>query len=66
MTLDAYLKKTGISEETFASLIGVSQAAVNRYRHGLRTPNRETMQKIASATRNKVTANDFFAPRAAA
>ncbi|MBP2228020.1 DNA-binding transcriptional regulator YdaS (Cro superfamily) [Azospirillum agricola] len=59
MTLDDWLTRTATKEEAFAALIGTSQAAVNRYRHGQRVPRPRVMARIAEATGGAVTANDF-------
>ncbi|CAO3413285.1 helix-turn-helix domain-containing protein [Azospirillum doebereinerae] len=59
MTLDDWLTRTGTKEDAFAASIGTSQAAVNRYRHGLRVPRPPVMARIAQATGGAVTANDF-------
>lgn len=44
----------------FATRIGRSPEAVRRYLNGERTPDRETMRRIAFETNGEVTANDFF------
>lgn len=61
MTLDDWLIHTRTKEEAFAALIGVSQAAVNRYRHGRRVPRPSVLARIGRATAGAVTANDFVA-----
>lgn len=60
MTLDDWLIRTCTKEEAFAALIGVSQASVNRYRHGLRVPRPAVLARIGKATAGAVTANDFM------
>lgn len=59
MTLPDYLAEAQISQSSFAKKIGVSKQAVQRYAKG-RIPEPDVMRKIALATGNKVTANDFF------
>jgi predicted transcriptional regulator len=60
MTLKEYLADQGLTESAFAEMLGISQAAVNRYCNGIRTPQRITLRAIAKATAGKVTANDFM------
>lgn len=60
MTLKEYLAHKEISEGTFAEMIGVKQATVNRYVNGARTPKQQFLRAIAKATGGKVTANDFM------
>lgn len=60
MTLDEWLILRNLSETEFAERIGRSQASVNRYRHGLRLPDREAMIRIIETTGGAVTANDFY------
>lgn len=60
MKLADYLIRTSTSRLDFAKRIGVSKEAVRRYVAGERIPEKETMEKIAAATDNNVTANDFF------
>lgn len=62
MTLDDWLITTRTKEEAFAALIGVSQASVNRYRHGLRIPRPAVLARIRAATGGAVTAADFLGP----
>jgi len=59
MTLDAYLRKHGISEREFAALVYVSQAQIHRLRKGNTWPSRPLVIRIANATGGLVTANDF-------
>lgn len=60
MMLDEWLTTTGTKEEEFAARIGTSQAAVNRYRHRLRTPRPGVMGRIVRETGGVVTAADFY------
>jgi transcriptional regulator with XRE-family HTH domain len=66
MTLREYLAapETTASHRQFAERIGVSSAAVWRYVHGERIPDKDIMARIALATGGKVTANDFYAAAA--
>lgn len=59
MKLAAYLSQNGIDEISFASTLGVSAKAIRHWVSGNRTPRREQMQKIISATKGAVSPNDF-------
>lgn len=58
--LSAYLRAEGLTEIDFGQRIGVTQAAVNRYRLGHRIPRPAVLRRIAEATGGIVTANDFY------
>lgn len=58
--LGKYLKDRGITQSAFAIRIGRTQPAVARYINGTRTPDWETMRRIASATDGELTPNDFL------
>ncbi len=60
MTLQQYLTQTGLSQQKFADLVGITQMTVSRYVHGLRLPRRAHMQRIYEVTGGSVTPNDFF------
>ncbi|MDR9777234.1 YdaS family helix-turn-helix protein [Rhizobium hidalgonense] len=62
MTLDDFLnsKSPKMSHAAFAELIDASQATVSRYLNGDRFPPPETIRKIVSATKGKVTADDLL------
>jgi predicted transcriptional regulator len=60
MTLREYLADQGLTEGAFAEMLGISQAAVNRYVNGDRTPKQPIMRAIMRATKGEVTANDFM------
>jgi hypothetical protein len=63
MTLDAYLRarrEAGESAHAFALRAKLTDAAVSRYRLGVRHPEPDAMQKIIDASGGEVTANDFF------
>jgi predicted transcriptional regulator len=59
MKLADYLAQEGLSEAAFAERIGVTQAAVNRYKKD-RVPEPEPMRAIVAATGGAVQPNDFF------
>lgn len=61
MTLDAWLNdRPELTEAAFGQQIGVSQAAVNRYRKGLRYPEPPVMRRIMRVTDRAVTPEDFL------
>lgn len=53
-TLSQFLGREENSESALASKIGKSQAAVNRYRRGLRFPDAETARTIDAETAGEV------------
>lgn len=57
--LARYLAEAKVSAVDFAALIGVKHPTVSRYCHG-RIPEPEMMRKIAVATGNRVTPNDWL------
>lgn len=59
MTLEAYLKKHGITHKQFAETIGCEQPTVSRFING-RIPSPELMRVISERTNGAVTPNDFF------
>jgi DNA-binding XRE family transcriptional regulator len=69
MTLNEFIKsenakavscgKPKMTDHAFGQLVGISQAHVNRLRNGKAIPSLGVAAKIASVTRNKVTANDW-------
>jgi transcriptional regulator with XRE-family HTH domain len=59
MKLHTYLYQNGITLTQFARQIGVTHAAVSRYRSMARVPTQAIMRRIMSATAGEVTANDF-------
>lgn len=64
MKLSDYLEGKGpdgsrMTHREFGALIGVSQTAVTRYVNGERVPRKQLLRKIAEATQNLVTPNDF-------
>ena len=70
MTLDEFLKsenakaiargKQKMTDHAFGQLVGLSQAHVNRLRNGKNLPSLEVAVRIASVTKNKVTASDWY------
>lgn len=60
MHIANYLEQQNLSQAGFGEIIGVSQAAVERYVNGKRIPEPEIMTRIAESTKGAVTANDFY------
>lgn len=58
--LSKYLSKKKLSQQKFAEMIGVTQAAVNRYVNGVQKPEENIMVKIFEITKGEVTPNDFY------
>lgn len=68
MRLDEYLnqkKGEGLTEEAFASRVGLSQGQVNRLRRGASRPSFNTLVRIRDATEGQVTPDDFIGPEPA-
>ena len=61
MKLADYLAHFKITQQAFATTIGVTQASVGRYAAHNRMPRPKIMRKIAEATDRCVTADDFMA-----
>jgi transcriptional regulator with XRE-family HTH domain len=60
MTLDAYLRKHGLTSSQFAKATGVlTKQTVHNYRHGIRFPSAESMRLIDEKTQGEVTPQDF-------
>lgn len=59
MTLSQYLALTGLTQQQFGRLIGVTQITVSRYVHGLRIPRVEHLRRIAEVTQGAVMPEDF-------
>lgn len=60
MTLDAFMRATGISAEEFAAKVQASPGAVRKWRSGERIPRVVHLRKIREATDGAVTAEDFY------
>lgn len=60
MDLNDWLHQMGLSQKDFAELIDRTPATVSRIVNGINRPDGETMSRIAEATSNKVTPNDFY------
>ena len=66
MTLSEYLAITDQSQRDFARSAGIPESTVSRLVRGTCRPDWMTIDKVKTATRGKVTANDFDAPDAPA
>ena len=60
MTLGEYLSWKKLTPEAFAKRIGVSRAAVSRYRSGDRRPEWKVIKRIVKETNGLVTADSFL------
>jgi len=65
MKLAEYLAKHGISQQKFARRAGLSKGTVSLLARDMVWVSRDAAQKIAKATRGRVTANDFVEREAA-
>lgn len=63
--LTAYRKRNGLTLEAFGKLVGAAKGTVSKWEAGDAMPRRPALGKIADATENEVTANDFMMPREA-
>ena len=59
MTLDEYLKQSGITANELAQRAGLSYVAISRYRNGHRVPSMPALIKIGRATEGAVGMGDF-------
>lgn len=60
MKLSAYLEAQGLTDEAFASMVGVNRTTISRLRRTGQRPAFDTLNAIAAATGGKVTADDFW------
>ena len=60
LKLKQYLEKHKITHAAFAERVGVSQATVNRYVSGDRSPSKRTILRIKEATKGFVKERDWF------
>lgn len=63
MTLEEYLRESGISRSEFAAKIGVTEVTIHRYLKKGAIPDRHIMPRVVKATGGKVQPNDFYALR---
>lgn len=59
MNLNSYLKKYGISQASFANLVGVTQGYVSQVVAGAYKPKGKTALKWSEATRWEVTPHEI-------
>ena len=59
MHISLYMRRNALSDDDFARIIGRSRATVSRIRRGKVRPDWDTIQRIRTATKGSVTANDF-------
>ena len=60
MKLGEYLSLNKMTDEAFASLVGMSQSQISRLRRGLSRPSWESLAAIERVTTGMVTASDFM------
>jgi transcriptional regulator with XRE-family HTH domain len=60
MKLDTYIRESGVTEQELANKTGYSQGTINKLRNGKINPTLELLTKIAEATGQMVTPNDFL------
>jgi transcriptional regulator with XRE-family HTH domain len=60
MRLGQYMAGRGVNDAALARDLGVTAAAVGRYRNGKRLPSPAVMKKIRRLTDGAVTADDFY------
>ena len=60
MKLRDYMQERGWKDADLAQRIGVSVQAANRYRRGMRIPERDVMRRIVEVTGGAVTPADFY------
>jgi DNA-binding transcriptional regulator YdaS (Cro superfamily) len=60
MRLEEWKRARGLVDVEIARLVGASQAAVNRWLNGVRTPSPKMQRAIFVATDGWVTANDWL------
>lgn len=61
MKLQEYLEKESLPMSKFSEVTGIKQDTLNKYKYGLRIPNRRNMDIIYQATKGEITADDFYA-----
>lgn len=62
MKLADYLATMGLTDEAFASQVGISQSQVSRLKRGLSRPSWDSLVAIERATGGAVAAADFMPP----
>jgi len=65
MKLSDFLSERKLTDEAFASMVGMSQSQVSRLRREVSRPSWETLAMIERATDGLVGANDFIPTRPA-
>ena len=60
MKLAEWLRREGMSQQTFATLIGVSQGTIARFVLETRHPAKRTVEKINEVTNGEVSPLDFY------
>jgi len=60
MKLADYLSSRGLTDEAFASLVGMSQSQISRIKRGISRPSWSAVEVIERATGGEVSASDFL------
>lgn len=61
MTLAAYLEAEAETQTAFAARAGLSDSTLSRVLAGKTPPSADVIERIHTATKGRVTANDLFA-----
>lgn len=63
MHLKDYLKDNKVSVSQFSKLTDIPEDTINKYKYGLRIPQRDQMIKIFETTQGRVDPNSFYLDR---
>lgn len=63
MKLETYLREKKLTDAAFAVEVSSSQSQISRIRRGVSSPSWDLADRIAKATKGKVTANDLIKDR---
>ena len=63
MNLKDYLKDNKVSVSQFSKLTDIPEDTINKYKYGLRIPQRDQMIKIFETTQGTVDPNSFYLDR---
>jgi putative transcriptional regulator len=64
--LKSYRERANLSAAELAAKVGTTRQTIHRIEKGDQNPSFDLMQRIAAATSNAITPNDFMGPRDAA
>lgn len=60
MTLEQFIRESGMSRSELAEKIGVTEVTIHRYLKKGAIPDRDVMPRLVKATGGKVQPNDFY------